>query len=77
VHHRPSVVDQNVPEKLRVRLFVVSVTVTSVKLTVIGGLQSGWKVAVADERPAHAGLSSGSTATARYSASTAFSTCLA
>jgi len=28
--------------------FVVSVTVTSVKTTVIGGLQSGWKVAVAD-----------------------------
>jgi hypothetical protein len=35
-----------VPQKLCVRPFVVSVTVTSVKTTVIGGVQSGWNVAV-------------------------------
>ena len=38
---------QNVPEKLCVRPFVVSVTVTSVNTTVIGGLHDGWNVAVA------------------------------
>jgi hypothetical protein len=37
-----------VPEKLRVSPLVVSVTVTSVNCTVIGGLQFGWNVAVAD-----------------------------
>ena len=38
---------QNVPEKLCVRPFVVSVTVTSVNTTVIGGLHDGWNTAVA------------------------------
>ena len=36
------------PGNERVRPFVVSVTVTSVNATVIGGLHSGWNVAVTD-----------------------------
>ena len=37
---------QNVPDKVAVMPLVVSVTVTSVKTTVIGGVQSGWNVGV-------------------------------
>jgi hypothetical protein len=37
---------QNVPDKVAEMPLVVSVTVTSVKTTVIGGVQSGWNVAV-------------------------------
>ena len=44
----PGTKDQNVPVKLFEIPFVVSVTVTSVNRTVIGGEQSGWKVAVTD-----------------------------
>ena len=44
----PGLPGQNVPGNDLVRPLVVSVTVTSVNSTLIGGLQSGWKVAVTE-----------------------------